>query len=250
MFMIMEKNNMDKKKILALMYDFYNEHVLKGQNDDIEYYINQIKKYNVRKVLVIGAGTGRVAIPISKYATVTAIDFDQARLEVLKEKNNNIDTICIDFLNFNSNEDFDLIIVPYSTLQFDMNEEKLNLFFKNLRNTMNSNTILIFDVSESFKSKQEKKKEFLFTDYCYEVDDNVEVYYTSVKFKKYIEFFIEYKLKNRKISVMENEKYYYYDRELLQKLITNNNFNLIKIDNGYGKGEFFHKHLYHCKKKI
>ena len=115
---------------------------------------------------------------------------------------------------------------------------------------MNSNTILIFDVSESFKSKQEKKKEFLFTDYCYEVDDNVEVYYTSVKFKKYIEFFIEYKLKNRKISVMENEKYYYYDRELLQKLITNNNFNLIKIDNGYGKGEFFHKHLYHCKKKI
>ena len=47
---------------------------------------------------------------------------------------------------------------------------------------------------------------------------------------------------------MENERYYYYDKEILQKLISINNFNLIKIDHGYGKEEFFHKHLYHCKK--
>ena len=55
---------MNEKSLLALMYDFYNLHTLKGQNDDIDYYINQIKKYNAKDVLVIGAGTGRVAIPL------------------------------------------------------------------------------------------------------------------------------------------------------------------------------------------
>ena len=35
---------MKEKNILALMYDFYNDHTLRGQNDDIGYYIEQIKK--------------------------------------------------------------------------------------------------------------------------------------------------------------------------------------------------------------
>ena len=81
---------MNEKSLLALMYDFYNLHTLKGQNDDIDYYINQIKKYNAKDVLVIGAGTGRVAIPLSKYSNVTALDFDKERLNRLKNKEKNI----------------------------------------------------------------------------------------------------------------------------------------------------------------
>ena len=37
---------MNDNYLLALMYDFYNYNVLKGQNDDIPYYINQIEKYS------------------------------------------------------------------------------------------------------------------------------------------------------------------------------------------------------------
>lgn len=77
---------MDKKSLLALMYDFYNSHTLKGQNDDINYYINQIKLYNSKDILIIGAGTGRVAIPLTKYANITALDFDKERLARLKNK--------------------------------------------------------------------------------------------------------------------------------------------------------------------
>ena len=33
---------MDNKRILAIMYDFYNAHTLNGQNKDIDYYIKQI----------------------------------------------------------------------------------------------------------------------------------------------------------------------------------------------------------------
>jgi len=239
---------MDEKNLLALMYDFYNKHSLHAQNDDINYYINQIKKYNAKEVLVVGAGTGRVAIPLSKYATITALDLDEVRLKLLKEKDTNIDTICINFLDYKTNKGFDLIIIPYSTLQFDNDENKLNLFLKSLYNIMKQNTIVIIDVSESFNSKIEKHKELLFKEFSNEVNDEVEVYYSSKRYKKYIEFFIEYKLCNKNISVIENEKYYYYDKNLLLNLINKNNFKILKVDNGYGYDNFGHKHLYHFRK--
>ena len=68
------RNNMTDKELLAIMYDFYNQHTLRDQNRDIDYYIKQIKKYSVERVLVVGAGTGRVAIPLSDYAKITAVD--------------------------------------------------------------------------------------------------------------------------------------------------------------------------------
>lgn len=240
---------MNEKSLLALMYDFYNLHTLKGQNDDIDYYINQIKKYNAKDVLVIGAGTGRVAIPLSKYSNVTALDFDKERLTRLKNKEKNINTICINFFDYTGQKKYDLIIIPYSTLQFDNDKKKLNKFFEKLNRIMNQNAIVIFDVSESFNTKKEKNKEFLFKDYCDEIDDDIEVYYSSKRSKNYIEFYVEYKLCKKNISVVEHEKYYYYDEQLLFSVLENNNFDILKINDGYGKNDFKHKHLYHCKKK-
>lgn len=241
---------MNEKSLLALMYDFYNSHTLKGQNDDISYYINQIKLYGSKDTLIIGAGTGRVAIPLSKYTNITALDFDKERLALLKNKAKNINTICIDFLDYNNSKKYDLIIIPYSTLQFDNDKKKLTQFFKKLYNVMNKNTIVIFDVSESFNTKIEKTNEFLFKDYCSEINDEVEVFYSSKRFKDYIEFNVEYKICSKNNSVIECEKYYYYDKNLLFDVIKNNNLDILKIDDGYGKDDFKHKHLYHCRRQI
>ena len=240
---------MDKNSLLALMYDFYNSHTLKGQNDDINYYINQIKLYNSKDILIIGAGTGRVAIPLTKYANITALDFDKERLVRLKNKEKNVNTICIDFLDYCESKKFDLIIIPYSTLQFDNDKEKLTKFFKKLYETMNDETIVIFDVSESFNTKLEKTNELLFRDYCSEFDDEVEVFYSSKRFKDYIEFIVEYKICGKNNSVIEREKYYYYDKSLLFDVINNSNLKILKIDDGYGKDGFQHKHLYHCRRQ-
>ena len=245
----MEKSKMNEKQMLAIMYDFYNLHMLRGQNDDILYYINEIKSYDSKKVLVVGAGTGRVAIPLSKYANVTALDFDQERLIQLNRKEKNIRTICINFFDYEKEDDYDLIVIPYSTLQFDNDAENINKFLKKLSTIINANTISIFDVSESFNTKIDKNQEFLFRDYCREVYDDVAVYYTSKRFKEYIEFLIEYRLCKEQVSLFENEKYYYYDRDLLYKAIVNNNLEILKIDDGYGNADFKHKHLYHCRKR-
>ena len=241
---------MNEKSLLALMYDFYNSHTLKGQNDDINYYLHQIEENNAKEVLVVGAGTGRVAIPVSKHSIVTALDFDKERLVRLKNKEKNINTICVNFLDYNESKKYDLIIIPYSTIQFDNNKEKLTQFFKKLHEVMNENTIVIFDVSESFNTKIEKNKEFLFKDYCNEINDEVEVFYSSKRFKDYIEFNVEYRICSTNNSVIECEKYYYYDKNLLLDVIKNNNLEVLKIDDGYGKDDFKHKHLYHCRRQI
>ena len=241
---------MNEKRMLALMYDFYNLHTLKRQNDDIDYYINQIKENKAKDILVIGAGTGRVAIPLSKYSNVIALDFDEERLICLKKKERSINTVCINFLDYEEPKTYDLIIIPYSTLQFNNNKENLNIFFQRLNRIMNQNTIVIFDVSESFNTKIEKNREFLFKAYCNEVEDDVEVYYTCKRFKDYIEFYVEYKLCKKDTSVIEYEKYYYYDRKLLLDVIENNNLEILKVDDGYGKDDFKHKHLYHCRRQI
>lgn len=202
---------MTDKKLLAIMYDFYNQYTLRDQNRDIDYYIKQIKKYSVERVLVVGAGTGRVAIPLSDYAKITAVDFDNERLEILKSKKGNINVVCCDFINFKSSEKYDLIIVPYSTIQFCGDITKINKIFNKLNQIMTEQTICIFDVSESFNEKTEKTKEFLFKDFCDEIKEQVEVYYSAKRYKDFIEFFIEYRLVEKNYSVIENEKYYYYD---------------------------------------
>ena len=239
---------MDDKKLLAIMYDFYNCHTLRDQNKDIDYYIMQIKKYSAKKVLVIGSGTGRVAIPLSNYAKVTALDFDEERLKILKSKSKNINVICCDFLNFKSLEKYDLIIIPYSTIQFGGDITKINMMFNKLNQIMTKKTICIFDVSESFNEKTEKTEEFLFENFCDEIKEKVKVYYSSKRYNNYIEFFIEYRLVKKNYSVIENEKYCYYNQELFATLLDRNDLIISKIDNGYGDNILQHKHLYHCRR--
>ena len=134
-------------------------------------------------------------------------------------------------------------------MQFDNSKEKLTQFFKKIYETMNDETIVIFDVSESFNTKIEKTKELLFKDYCSEIDDEVEVLYSSKRFNDYIEFNVEYKMCGKNNSVIERERYYYYDKSLLFDIIKNNNLKILKIDDGYGKDGFQHKHLYHCRRQ-
>lgn len=146
-------------------------------------------------------------------------------------------------------EKYDLIIIPYSTIQFGGDITKINKIFAKLNQIMIEQTICIFDVSESFNTKHEMTNEFLFKDFCDEIKEEVEVYYSSKRHNNFIEFFIEYGFIKKNHSVIENEKYCYYDQELFSSLLNKNNMLLLKIDNGYGNNIFQHKHIYYCRRK-
>ena len=234
-------------KLLGYMYDFYNQHTLKGQNDDILYYQKLLQKYHPQNILIVGAGTGRVAIPLSEKVEIVALDFDKGRLEILNEKNNLIKTVCTDFIDYQTNTKFDMVIFPYSTLQFSNDPKKLNQIFKKTKEITNNKSIVIFDVSDSFEHKQEVDHLFLFKDYCEKVDDEISVFYSAKKYKQYIQFNVEYDLLNKKINLLEQEIYYYYNKQQLNKIIKQNNFMILQIDLGYGNGQFLHKNIYHIR---
>ena len=199
--------------------------------------------------LVVGAGTGRVAIPISKYTNVDALDFDNERLLRLKQKSENIEIVNKNFLEFNPEYNkYDLIIFPYSTIQFSGEFDLFEKMLKKAYDISKDNTIIIFDASESFNTKPNIDKKMLFKDYCKELSDDIIVYYSSTQHIDNVEFMIEYHLVNRNYSVYEYEKYLHFNKKRIAEFIDMNDMELLKIENGYGKAGFEHKHIYYLRK--
>ena len=64
----------------ALLYDWHNSHSLVGQQADIGYWLDETRASD--RILVLGAGTGRVAAPLAARGTaiVVALDLSLARL--------------------------------------------------------------------------------------------------------------------------------------------------------------------------
>lgn len=241
---------MSDERLLALCYDFYNKHLLVGQNEDIKYYEKQIKSYKPKKVLIVGAGTGRIAIPLSNTVDITALDINEFRLTRLNQKKTDVKTICMDICLNILNEKYDMVILPYSTFQLIISKKETNNFFINLYNVLENNGILILDISENFNFKQEVSDLKLFEDYCPEIKSNIEVIFKSKRYKHFIKFKTRFLIKDIERYVVEIEKYSYYDKDKIENLLNNNNLCIKKIDRGYGKKDFQHKYLYHCRKAV
>lgn len=237
-----------RERLLAIGYDFYNKHLLQGQNLDIQYYSNQIILNNSKKVLVIGAGTGRVAIPLHNITNVEALDIDKARLEILKEKEPKMKCYCMNICNDIPEEKYDMIIIPYSTIQLLGNQNNILQALKNCNNLLSDEGLLIFDVSENFNKKTNTERKFLFKDYCSELETNIHVYYESKRYLEYIQFITEFYFEDKKIMIPEIEKYMYYNKLELIEMV-NKYMKLEFINDGYQDNFFTHKHLYHCRKR-
>ena len=130
----------------APLYDYF-QHGVKG---DVNFYLNYFKNF-IGKILEIGAGTGRITIPLLKQGlNVTALDIAPKMLEILKEKaqkeNLTVRTVCADMRRFELRKRFDAIIITFRAFQ-DMYlvDDQLRAL-KTIKKHLKPNGILIFDV--------------------------------------------------------------------------------------------------------
>jgi len=130
----------------APLYDFFQH----GIENDVKFYLDYFQNFE-GKILEIGAGTGRITIPLLKQGLdVTALDIAPKMLKILKEKakkeNIEVKTIHADMINFRLKNKFEAIIITFRTFQhmYSVNDQLKAL--KNIKRHLMPNGTLIFDV--------------------------------------------------------------------------------------------------------
>jgi SAM-dependent methyltransferase len=130
----------------APLYDYFQ----KGVSGDVEFYLDYFENFK-GKILEIGAGTGRITIPLLKQGlNITALDIAPKMLEILKAKadkeNLSVKTVCADMRKFKLAEKFDAVIITFRTFQHMYSvKDQLNAL-KTIRGHLKPSGILIFDV--------------------------------------------------------------------------------------------------------
>lgn len=119
-----------------------------------EYIEEQKLKSTICSVIEIGAGTGRVLLPIAcnnQDIVFTAVDVISDELEVLKEKASakgikNIETVASDINDYKPEEQFDIATAPFRVLQHCLSTEGMDKFFKNVNDMLMPNGKFVFDL--------------------------------------------------------------------------------------------------------
>lgn len=109
---------------------------------DIEFSFISKHVHSNLKILDVGGGSGRFAIPLSKKKQVVVLDPNNEALDILKRRNSNIKTINYKFEEFNTNENYDLILMIEVLQYFD----NLNSVFNKVYELLNRNGFFIFTV--------------------------------------------------------------------------------------------------------
>lgn len=222
--------------IEGILYDWHNSIKLYNQNKDIGFFKEFIKDKENRKILVVGAGTGRVAIPLSDKNYIYALDIDNQRLERLQEKENNNRNIKIinkDIEKYESEEKFDFIIFPYSTIQNIHTKAKQKRTLKRVRELLKGNGICIIDISNKFKEFQNCDYTNICEGECKALgkyiieNEKVRVCKNCVKlYKKFVD-------ENKKVFFKKIETWDIIDETEFEKFITGVKLKVIDKKRGY-----------------
>jgi SAM-dependent methyltransferase len=163
-------------EFVAQLYDASYDHM---DRHDIEFYVDYSRKADGR-TLELGCGTGRVLIPTAKAGCeITGLDFSNYMLEICRQKlvklprevQAHVNLIRADMTNFELDEQFALITIPFRPFQhlITTDEQKacLRCVWKHLR----PDGLFVMDVYQTFVPRFVDPKYFLEID----IDPKVEL---------------------------------------------------------------------------
>ena len=131
--------------------EFYDFH---ADRNDIDFFLGYAKE-TAGKILDLGCGTGRILIPVAKLGKkIIGIDSSDNMLEICKNKINkelgpkasNVTLIKADITNFELDEKFSLIIIPFGPFNYLINTSEQINCLNCINKHLDTNKILVFDV--------------------------------------------------------------------------------------------------------
>ncbi len=234
-------------KTTAQYYDSDNKDLLK---DDIDFYIDYADKLD-GKVLELGCGTGRITIPMAKAGhQFWGLDISEPMLNVLQEKvkceskttNDNLNVSIGDMRDFELNQKFKLIFIPFRTFQNLITDEEQKDCLKCCHDHLADDGLFIVNVFKPWGLIDGSWVQPEQTDYE-TIENDIKIKRTHIRKKVDLENQVIYPTliyyvtdnngKTEKYYEHLAMKYYYVDqlRELLQK----NGFDIINEFGYYDK---------------
>lgn len=129
---------------MTYIWDINTGYATKGGKYKTEREISFIKKHipdRKVKILDIGGGSGRFAIPLSQMGhCVTVIDKNEEALTILYNRNDHIEIINDDFENFKNDALFDMVLIIETMGSFS----DLSLIFNKIHSMINIGGNVIF----------------------------------------------------------------------------------------------------------
>lgn len=113
-------------------------------DEGLLFLIKLIKENNIKTILEIGSGIGYSAVMLSEHVDfVLTIEkniymYKIAKMNIDKFKDNNIELINIDALDYQSDRKFDLIFIDAAKAQYER-------FFKKFQNNLTNKGIIVCD---------------------------------------------------------------------------------------------------------
>ena len=143
---------------MTYTWDINTGYATKGGKYRTEREFSLIKKHlpnKKMKILDIGGGSGRFAVPLSQAGhCVTVIDINAEALSILRNRNNNIEIINENFENFENDSLFDMVLMIESMQYFS----DLHLLFSKIRSMINLRANVIFTAPNANSLKYKIRK--------------------------------------------------------------------------------------------
>jgi SAM-dependent methyltransferase len=239
----------NKKTIYDRFAKFYDLDVSNSNFKDVPLYIHLLEKYDVKTIIELCCGSGRVTIPLAmKGFFVIGVDISSEMLKLfrIKLKNFKIDLTRLiqlvnkDMTKYKSAKKVDSVIIPFHSFQCLTSYESIGNCIQSIKRNLKDNGILILSMSNpsiglsSFEKAREVK-------YFQTSDENemIERILSNERINKIeniLEYSVEYKYYINSILVDKTKVHIsskiYFPNELI-KLLEDHNFVLVECLYGY-----------------
>ncbi|GAA2640911.1 class I SAM-dependent methyltransferase [Streptomyces axinellae] len=232
----------------ALLYDWHNEHLLRNQRHDIAYWLGLTASRD--RILVLGAGTGRVAAPLAERPghRVMAVDLSRARLARMP-RTRGLHPVCADMRRLPLSAGQDAVVVPYSTFQLLRTPTERELALREAARVLPPGRTLHIDVSGNFDTREKSDWRLTLAEPCPALGGQRVEEWERLR-PRPNHLLIDKLFRTERGELTRLTERWSHLRALdLEPALDRAGFTLDHIDHGYGNGISPHRSIYHAHRK-